>query len=155
MRFLSQKLPGVFLIEPEPFIDNRGLFRRHFCQKEFAEHDISVEVKQANISENRRRHTLRGLHFQRPPFREGKLLSCVKGAIFDVVIDLRPDSPAYLQWISLELSDENRLSLYLPPGCANGYITKSPEVKQFTEAVARVGRFWLERDEPVAASSPA
>ena len=79
--------------------------------------------RQCNISENKLRHTLRGFHFQSPPYGEGKVLSCVKGSIHDIVIDMRSDSPAYLQWISVELSDANRLSLYVPPGCANGYLT--------------------------------
>jgi dTDP-4-dehydrorhamnose 3,5-epimerase len=78
---------------------------------------------QCNISENKTRHTLRGIHFQIQPYQEGKVLSCVKGSIHDIVIDLRSDSSTYLQWISVELSEVNRLSLYIPPGCANGYLT--------------------------------
>jgi len=123
VKFHPQRIPQVFLIEPEPFIDQRGLLRRHYCQKEFAPHNILQEIKQCNISENRRRHTLRGFHFQKPPYEEGRVLSCVKGAIYDIIVDLRSNSSTYLTWISAELSDENRLSLYTPPGCANGYLT--------------------------------
>jgi len=127
LKFLDQALRDVYLIEPETFIDERGLFRRHFCRREFADHGIDMEVKQANVSENPRAHTLRGLHFQRPPFGEGKILSCLKGAIHDVIVDLRAESPTYLHWTSVELSDRNRLSVYLPPGCANGWMTTEPE----------------------------
>jgi len=123
MKFFEQKTPKVYLIEPEPFVDKRGLLRRHFCQREFAEHDIFIDIKQCNVSENRHRHTLRGFHYQRPPYSEGKMLSCFKGSIYDIVVDLRPESPTYLRWIAVELTEENRLSLYVPPGCANAYLT--------------------------------
>jgi len=123
MKFIPQKLPGVFLIEPEPFVDDRGMLRRHFCQKEFAAQGIPFDLRQANISENTARHTLRGFHLQRSPFGEGKVLSCPKGAIHDVVLDLRSDSPTRFQWMSVELSDTNRKSLYFPPGCANAWLT--------------------------------
>ena len=119
----KQKLSGVFTIEPEPYSDERGLLRRHFCQREFAEQGIMIDVKQCNISENKKRHTLRGFHYQLPPYGENKILSCIKGAIFDVIVDLREGSDSYLQWESFELTEENRLSLYVPKGCANGYLT--------------------------------
>ena len=123
MKFFEQKIPKVYLIEPEPFVDKRGLLRRHFCQREFAEHGILTDIKQCNVSENKLRKTLRGFHYQRPPYREGKVLSCFKGAIYDIVVDVRPESPTYLQWIAVELTEENRVSLYVPPGCANAYLT--------------------------------
>lgn len=123
MNFLEQKIPKVYLIEPEPFVDNRGLFRRHFCQREFAEHGIFTDIKQCNMSENKFKQTLRGFHYQRAPHGEGKILSCFKGAIYDIIVDLRPESSAYLQWISVELNEDNRLSLHVPPGCANAYLT--------------------------------
>ena len=123
MKFIEQSLPGVFLIEPEPFVDERGVFRRHFCQKEFAEHGIASDVQQANVSENKYPHTLRGFHYQLAPHGEGKTLSCLKGKIYDIIVDLRKDSPTYMKWVSFELSDENRHSIHIAPGCANAFLT--------------------------------
>lgn len=123
MKFHKQKLSGVFIIEPESYSDDRGLLRRHFCQKEFDKQGIITDVKQCNISENKSRYTLRGFHYQLPPHGEHKILSCIKGAIFDVVLDIRTDSDSYLKWESFELSEENRLSLYVPKGCTNAYLT--------------------------------
>jgi dTDP-4-dehydrorhamnose 3,5-epimerase len=123
MKFVEQSIPGVFCVRPEPFVDQRGLFRRHFCQREFSEHGIPIDVRQCNISENNFRHTLRGFHYQKPPHLEGKFLSCIRGSIYDIVVDLRPDSSSYLRWLPFELTEENRLSLYVPPGCANAYLT--------------------------------
>ena len=123
MKFLEQSLAGVFLIEPEPFSDDRGLLRRVFCGREFAQSGVHFDVKQSSISENKLKGTLRGFHYQRPPYQEGKTLSCIRGAIYDIVADLRPASPTYSKWISMELNEENRLTLYVPPGCANCYLT--------------------------------
>ena len=123
MIFHKQKLSSVCIIEPEPYSDERGLFRRHFCQNEFTEQGIMIDVKQCNVSENKKRHTLRGFHYQLPPYGENKMLSCIKGAIFDVIVDMRKNSDTYLQWESFELTEENRLSLYIPKGCANSYLT--------------------------------
>jgi len=123
MIFHKQKINGVFIIEPKPYFDERGLLRRHFCQREFNEQGIVIDVKQCNISENKKQYTLRGFHYQLPPYGENKILSCIKGAIFDVIVDLREDSDSYLKWESFELTEENRLSLYLPKGCANAYLT--------------------------------
>lgn len=123
MKFCAQKIPGVYVIEPEPFVDKRGMFRRHFCEKEFKAHSIVTDIRQCNVSENKFRHTLRGLHYQVAPFSEGKTLSCLKGSIYDVIVDIRPSSPTYLQWLSVELNDQNRKSLHVPPGCANAFLT--------------------------------
>src|SRR3989338_4484815 len=123
MKFLKQKIADVFLIEPEPFIDRRGLFRRQFCQRELFDHGIRFDVRQCSISENKLRHTCRGLHYQKAPHQEGKILSCLKGSIHDVIVDLRPGSATYLQWMAVGLNEGNRVSLYVPPGCANGYMT--------------------------------
>lgn len=123
MKFIEQSLPGVFLIEPEPFIDERGVFRRHFCKDEFGRHGIDSEVQQANISENKFAYTLRGFHYQREPYSEGKTLSCLKGKIYDIIVDLRKDSPTYMKWISFELNDDNRHSIHIAPGCANAFLT--------------------------------
>jgi len=123
MRFYEQKLPGVYLIEPIPFADERGVFRRHFCDKEFAEHDIATEIHQSNISENKYAYTLRGFHYQVPPYGEGKTLSCLKGRVYDIIVDLRPESPTYMEWISFELNENNRYSIHIAPGCANAFLT--------------------------------
>ena len=123
MIFHEQKLPGVYIIEPEPFADDRGVFRRHFCDKEFAENGIVTDVRQSNISENKYAYTLRGFHYQTPPYGEGKTLSCLKGSIYDIIVDVRPGSPTYMQWISIELNEENRYSIHIAPGCANAFLT--------------------------------
>ncbi|MBF0570607.1 MAG: dTDP-4-dehydrorhamnose 3,5-epimerase family protein [Candidatus Omnitrophica bacterium] len=123
MKFFEQKLPGVFIIEPEPFADERGMFRRHFCQREFEAHGISSRVAQSNISENKFKHTLRGFHYLLAPHAEAKTISCLAGGIYDIIVDLRPHSPTYLQWQSFELDGKNRRSLHIPPGCANAFLT--------------------------------
>ena len=123
MNFIQQRLPGVFLIEPTPYIDERGVFRRHFCEQEFSQHGIVTDISQCNVSENRYARTLRGFHYQTPPFGEGKTLSCLKGSIYDIIVDLRPESPTYMQWISFELNEENRYSIHIAPGCANAFLT--------------------------------
>lgn len=123
MKFLKQELSDVYLIEPEPARDHRGQLRRHFCEREFEPFFPFPEIKQSNISENLQTHTLRGFHFQKSPYGESKIISCVKGAVYDVVVDLRPDSPTYCRWISAEISEENRLSIIVPKGCANAFLT--------------------------------
>ena len=127
MKFHPQNLSGVFLIEPTPFKDDRGVFRRHFCVKELSEQGIISDVRQCNVSENRYAHTLRGFHYQIPPFGEGKTLSCLKGSIFDIIVDLRPESQTYMQWLSFELNEENRRSIHIAPGCANAFLTLEDE----------------------------
>jgi|TARA_Y100000294_G_scaffold14151_1_gene12598 dTDP-4-dehydrorhamnose 3,5-epimerase len=119
----KQKLDGVYLFENEPFEDKRGRFSRHFCMEEFNKAGINFEIKQTNISENRKSKTLRGFHFQLPPYTENKILSCMKGSIHNIVLDLRTKSKTYLKWQSFKLSDSNRLILYVPVGCANAYMT--------------------------------
>ena len=123
MNFFKKDIPGVFLIAANSFIDERGVFRRHFCSKEFKKAGISAKVQQANVSENKEIYTLRGFHYQISPFREGKTLSCLKGSIYDVVVDLRPESPTYMKWESFILDDINRNSIHIPPGCANAFLT--------------------------------
>ncbi len=123
MIFQQQKIPGVYIIEPEAYSDERGLLRRHFCQKEFAKKGILTDIKQCNISENKKLHTIRGFHYQLAPFGENKILSCIKGTIHDIVLDMRENSDTYLQWESFMLTEQNRLSLSVPMGCANAYLT--------------------------------
>jgi dTDP-4-dehydrorhamnose 3,5-epimerase len=123
MKFIEQKIKGVFIIEPTPFVDERGIFRRHFCQREFENYGLISRLSQANVSENKYKHTLRGFHYQENPHGEGKTLSCLVGKLYDIVVDLRPQSPTYHQWIGVELNQENRHSLHVPPGCAHAFIT--------------------------------
>jgi len=123
MKFEEQKIKGVFLIQAEPFMDERGVFRRHFCQREFLRHGIDTRVAQANVSENIHKHTLRGFHFQLAPHGEGKTISCLAGSFYDIVVDLRPYSPTFLQWISLTIRAKDRTSLHVPAGCANAFLT--------------------------------
>jgi dTDP-4-dehydrorhamnose 3,5-epimerase len=123
VKFHAQKIQGMFLIEPEVFSDERGVFRRHYCEREFAAHGISALIRQCNVSENKRRYTLRGFHYQLPPHSEGKTVSCLKGGIYDIVVDLRCSSSTYLQWVGIELNESNRLGVHVPPGCANAFLT--------------------------------
>jgi dTDP-4-dehydrorhamnose 3,5-epimerase len=117
------ELDGTFVIELEPIEDERGFFARAWCREEFEEHGLETEIEQCNVAFNRRSGTLRGLHFQRPPHAETKIVRCTSGALYDVVVDLRSGSPTYLQWIAVTLTAENRLALYIPAGLAHGYQT--------------------------------
>lgn len=123
MKFVELDIKGVWLIEAEPYVDQRGVLRRHFCAREFAAHGLASVVAQGNISENPHSGTLRGFHYQAAPFEEAKTLSCLSGALYDIVVDLRPASATFLKWVSVELSAENRDSLYVPAGCANAWLT--------------------------------
>ena len=123
MKFTEQGIPDVWVIEAEPIIDGRGRFRRHFCREEFEERGIETRIVQTNISENHDPFTLRGFHYQIKPFEENKTISCVKGAIYNVVVDLRPESETFLKWVGVKLTSENMLSLHVPSGCANAYLT--------------------------------
>jgi dTDP-4-dehydrorhamnose 3,5-epimerase len=123
MKFEELDIKGAFLIHAEPFEDERGVFRRNFCEKEFAEHGIATTVAQANISENKYKHTLRGFHYQVAPFGESKTMTIMKGRIYDIIVDLRKESDTYLKWVSLELSPDMRTSFHVPPGCANAFLT--------------------------------
>ena len=121
--FKETKLKGASVIEPEKFEDVRGFFARSFSQKEFVDHGLRAEFVEAGISFNLRKHTLRGMHFQAAPHAQAKLVRCTRGAIYDVMIDLRRGSPSYKQWVAQELTAENRLMLYIPEGFAHGYQT--------------------------------
>ena len=123
MKFLKQKIKGVFLIKPEPFKDKRGMFRRHFCKSELKKFGIETSVQQANISENPKKGTLRGFHYQKKPHQEAKTISCLKGSFFDVIIDLRKNSHTYKKWQSFVITEKNRFSLHIPKGCANAFLT--------------------------------
>jgi len=121
--FTAGRLPGSWLLDLEPREDERGFFARTFCREEFGAHGLECGIAQANVSYNRRRGTLRGLHFQREPFAEAKVVQCTAGAIHDVIVDLRPRSPTHGSWEAYELSASNRRMLYVPPGFAHGFQT--------------------------------
>lgn len=123
MIFKEQQIKDVWIIKAEPLKDDRGAFRRHFCQKEFQEIGLDAKIVQTNISQNNKKHTLRGFHYQLPPHEEAKILTCFEGALYDVIVDLRPNSKSFLSWMSVELKAGDNLSLYVPSGCANGYLT--------------------------------
>lgn len=127
MKFKELDIAGAWLIEAESFSDDRGVFRRHFCQEEFAARGIATQVAQGNVSENPHLHTLRGFHYQLAPHAEGKTISCFSGGIYDIIVDLRPDSRSFLQWIAITLDARIRTSFYVPPGCANAYLTIAPD----------------------------
>ena len=122
MRFTETRVAGAFLIEPEPIADERGLFARTFCQEEFEAHGLNPCVAQCNLSLNHRKGTLRGLHYQAAPHQEAKLVRCTSGAIWDVALDLRPGSPSHRAWFGAELAAGNRAMLYVPEGCAHGFL---------------------------------
>lgn len=122
---LIEKTPleGVLVTSLQKVEDERGFFARTYCQQEFADAGVDIDLVQTNVSGNKAKGTLRGLHFQDEPHPDKKVVSCTRGAIFDVAVDLRRNSATYLQWFGIELSAENRKGLYIPPGCAHGFIT--------------------------------
>jgi dTDP-4-dehydrorhamnose 3,5-epimerase len=121
--FEELSIAGVFAVAPEPAEDERGLFARTFDRDVFAERGLALEVCQASVSFNARRGTLRGLHLQTPPHEEAKLVRCLAGSVYDVVVDLRSGSPTRLRWLAVELSAARRNALYIPPGLAHGFLT--------------------------------
>jgi dTDP-4-dehydrorhamnose 3,5-epimerase len=138
MKFTETKLKGAFIVDLEPRGDERGFFARSFCQKEFEAHGLKPLIAQANISFNYRKGTVRGLHFQFPPAAETKFVRCSRGAIVDVIVDLRPESPTYLQHVAVELTAENRRGLYVPERFAHGYQV----LEANTETTYQVGEFY-------------
>ncbi|MBS0603530.1 MAG: dTDP-4-dehydrorhamnose 3,5-epimerase [Verrucomicrobia bacterium] len=123
MKFQPLSLTGAYLIEPEPIADERGCFARIFCRQQFQDKGLNPNLEQCSISFNHRKGTLRGMHFQKAPHAESKLVRCTKGVIYDVIIDLRVDSPTYKKWEAILLSAENRSMLYVPEGFAHGFQT--------------------------------
>jgi len=138
MVFNETKLKDAFIIDLEKHQDGRGFFARAYCEKEFRDHGIKSAVVQANVSYNKYKHTLRGMHFQTEPYGEAKLVRCTKGAIYDVIIDVRKNSPTYKEWIGVELSEGNFRMLYVPEGFAHGFITLQDE----TEITYQVSEFY-------------
>ena len=123
MIFSETAIPGAYIVEPQRHSDSRGYFVRQWCQREFAQSGLDLQIVQASSSFNLHRHTVRGMHLQVPPALEGKLIRCIGGAILDVIVDLRPDSRTFLQHVAVELTAENGRSLYVPPLCLHGFQT--------------------------------
>jgi dTDP-4-dehydrorhamnose 3,5-epimerase len=138
MIFLETKLVGAYLIEIEKREDQRGFFARTWCQNEFEAHGLVACIVQANMSYNKRQGTLRGMHFQVAPYAETKLVRCIRGALYDVIVDLRPDSPTFAQWLGVELTADNYRMLYVPEGFAHGFQTLADD----TEASYQVSQFY-------------
>jgi dTDP-4-dehydrorhamnose 3,5-epimerase len=137
VRFLELRLAGAFVIEPERRADRRGWFARTWCREEFARLGLPSTWAQSSVVHNRRRGTLRGLHYQADPFPEAKLVHCTRGAVYDVIVDLRPGSPTFAQWVAVELNADDGRQLYVPPGLAHGYQTltdRSELLYQISEA---------------------
>jgi dTDP-4-dehydrorhamnose 3,5-epimerase len=131
MKFTELKIPGAFRVELEPRKDERGFFSRSFCVREFEEHGLNPVVVQCNVSYSLLTGTLRGLHIQRAPCEETKLLRCTRGRLYDVIVDVRRDSPTYCQWVGVELDAESRQAVYVPRGCAHGFQTLEPDTEAF------------------------
>jgi dTDP-4-dehydrorhamnose 3,5-epimerase len=123
VRFTETPLPGAYLVDPTPSSDERGFFARSYNPEEFAAQGLGPELRQCSVPYNVRKATLRGMHYQIAPHEEHKLVRCTAGAIFDVIVDLRPASSHYRRWFGTELNAENRRALFVPPGCAHGYVT--------------------------------
>lgn len=131
MIFTKTNLEGAFVIQIQKLEDNRGFFARTFCQREFEEHGLNTQLTQCNISYNKTKGTIRGMHFQAAPHQEAKLVRCTQGAIQDMIIDIRPDSPTYLQHFSIHLLAEEHNALYVPEGFAHGFLTLAPDTYVF------------------------
>jgi dTDP-4-dehydrorhamnose 3,5-epimerase len=138
MKFQPSEIPDVVLIELEPRGDERGFFARTFCEREFAAAGLQTRMVNANMSYSRDKYTLRGMHWQQAPSAEVKVVRCTKGRIYDVAVDIRPDSPTFLKWVGAELSEENRRMFYVPEGFAHGFMT----LEDHTEVSYQVSNFY-------------
>jgi len=143
MIFSETILKGAFIIEPERIKDHRGFFARAWCEKEFKAHGLNSRLVQCNLSFNKTRGTLRGMHHQKAPHKEVKIVRCIRGAIYDVIIDLRPESTTYLKWIGVELTADNRKMLYVPEDFAHGYQTLTDD----SEVLYQVSQFYSPESE--------
>ena len=143
MIFNPAKLNGAFTIDVQPFEDKRGFFTRIFCEREFGEHNLVQHFVQANHSGTHGKGVIRGLHFQHAPFCEVKLVKCVQGAIFDVIVDVRAGSPTFLQWFGAELTAENKRMMYVPAGFAHGFQSLS----DYSEITYMVSNFYNKESE--------
>jgi dTDP-4-dehydrorhamnose 3,5-epimerase len=131
MTFQETNLRGVFEIGLEPVFDSRGFFARSWCQKECETHGLNTKVAQCNVSFNAQKGTLRGMHYQDAPSAEAKLVRCTSGAIYDVVIDLRPQSPTFKRWVAVVLTSDKRNMIYVPEGCAHGFLSLEDKTEVF------------------------
>ncbi len=131
MTFHETQISGVFEIHLEPKVDERGFFARSWCRREFGDHGLDANLVQCSISHSTQRGTLRGMHYQTAPFPETKIVRCTQGAIYDVVLDLRPDSATFRDWLAVILTAENRNMVYVPKGCAHGFLTLQDETEVF------------------------
>ena len=131
MIFKETNLKGAFIIEPEIMADERGFFARTWCAREFETHGLTPKLVQCNISFNKQKGTLRGMHYQVVPHEEAKVVRCTMGTIYDVIIDLRPNSPTYKRWVSVDMSAENRRMLYIPEGFAHGFLSMEDDTEVF------------------------
>jgi dTDP-4-dehydrorhamnose 3,5-epimerase len=131
MHFIETKIPGAWVIDPDPRQDERGRFLRAWCAREFSERGLEFSPVQGNLGHSINKGTLRGMHFQKAPALEAKLIRCTRGAMFDVVLDLRPGSSTYREWHGLELTAENARMLYVPEHCAHGYQTLQPNTEMY------------------------
>jgi len=138
MKFTETKLKGAYIIELDPIEDERGYFARSFCKGEFAKYGLDFNIVQCNISYNRKRGTIRGMHYQVSPYEEIKLVQCIDGAIYDVIIDLRPESPTFKQWFGDFLMAESHKMFYVPKGFAHGYLT----TKDYTAVFYQVSEYY-------------
>lgn len=158
MKFQRSNIPDVWIIEQERFADDRGYFARTWCAEEFAAHELNAGLIQCSTSFNLKRGTLRGLHYQVAPYQEDKLVRCTRGAIFDVAVDLRPDSPTYKQWVGMELTESNGLALYIPQGFAHGFQTLADNSEVFYQMAQpyqpAAGRGWRWNDPTFNISWP-
>lgn len=129
MKFSKTNIEGSYLITQEPHRDERGFFARSYCADEFNKAGLNYKFSQVNNSQTEKKHTLRGLHFQLKPHQEAKLIRCISGIIWDVIVDLRPNSSSFKKWFSTELSAQNRNSLYVPEGCAHGFLSLTDDTE--------------------------
>lgn len=139
MKITELEIKGAYLIELEEFKDERGTFSRQFCKNELKKFGIDFDIKQCNISKNYKKGTIRGMHYQKEPYPEIKMVSCLKGSIYDVIVDIRRDSETYLKWISTELTEDNNKMLYIPSGCAHGFQT----LKDNSTLYYQLGEFFM------------
>jgi len=154
MKFTETKFKGAYIIEVEPIKDERGFFARSFCKEEFKKLGLKHEIVQCNVSYNKKAGTIRGMHFQCEPYGETKIVSCTKGAIYDVIIDLREDSETFFKWEAVELTETNGKRLYIPEGFAHGYQT----LENDTLVYYQMGNFYnpafacgIKFDDPILA----
>ncbi len=138
MFFTETKLKGAFIVDLKRLEDERGFFARAFCQKEFTEHGLKPIIAQANIAFSKKKGTLRGMHFQFPPAAETKLVRCTRGAVWDIIVDLRPESPTYLDHVAVQLTADNHRAIYVPERFAHGYQV----LEENTETSYQVGEFY-------------